>query len=487
VRVSDPAALGSPQYLVAVLEVVTTSAATLLDFEEAGAVLVAPPGSNVPVTRRFVVGTSSQTPVAFQAAPSTLDGAGWLSVTPASGVVSSERNAEVILSASSLHLAPGIYRGEVVLSRAGVVRSFNLTFIVADAVAAAAARSKELAAAATCAPDRLAVTHTGMPNHFAVPAGWPQSMIVQVNDNCGRAVTNASVIAKFTNQDPPLRLTGDGTGTYAATWNPSGSGAQINVTVEASAAPLAAASAIIIGDVRQNEVPTLADNGTLHNLNPRTGGAMAPGLVVQIFGKGLATVSELTSAVPLPDEYKGTFVLIGRYQAPLFYVSPTQLVAQFPAELSPYDKYSVVVSANNALTNTDEVDVVTVQPGVAAFENGTLIAQHANFSLVTPENPARVGETLIMYLVGLGATNPVVPSGTQSPGATGLARPLVSPTVTIDGQAAEVVFAGLTPSGVGLFQINFQVPTGVRTGVPVDVIVRQGEEVSNVTKLTLAP
>jgi uncharacterized protein (TIGR03437 family) len=47
------------------------------------------------------------------------------------------------------------------------------------------------------------------------------------------------------------------------------------------------------------------------------------------------------------------------------------------------------------------------------------------------------------------------------------------------------VFAGLTPGGVGLYQINFQVPPGARTGVPLDVVVKQGSATANVTKLTV--
>lgn len=86
--------------------------------------------------------------------------------------------------------------------------------------------------------------------------------------------------------------------------------------------------------------------------------------------------------------------------------------------------------------------------------------------------------------MGLGATDPSVPSGTRAP-SNPLTAALVPPRVTIDGQPAQVVFAGLTPGGAGLFQINFAVPAGARTGVPLDVLVKQGETTANVTKLTV--
>jgi uncharacterized protein (TIGR03437 family) len=127
-----------------------------------------------------------------------------------------------------------------------------------------------------------------------------------------------------------------------------------------------------------------------------------------------------------------------------------------------------------------------VQPGVAVFLDGRLIVQHGDFVLVDESNPARRGEMLIMYLVGLGATNPAVASGAPSPAAP-LAVPLEGATVTVDGQPANIVFSGLTPFGVGLFQINFEVPANARLNTPLDVVVTQGGVTANVTKLTVVP
>jgi uncharacterized protein (TIGR03437 family) len=177
--------------------------------------------------------------------------------------------------------------------------------------------------------------------------------------------------------------------------------------------------------------------------------------------------------------------LVGPYEAPLYYVSPGQLVVQLPSELPPNRTYPILVSANGALTIPDEIDIVAVQPGVAAFSDSGLIAQHSNFVLVDSTNPAKRGEYLIMYLVGLGATNPPVPSGAPSPGVAPLGLPLTPATVTIDGVQAETVFSGLTPFGVGLYQINFKVPDSARLNTPLEVLVKQGPYTSNVTTLTV--
>jgi uncharacterized protein (TIGR03437 family) len=482
IRVADPAAQHSPKYVTVVVEVASAAAPALLDFDSAGAVLVAAPGSPQPRTAAFLIGASSQAPVPFQAVASPVTGDGWLSVSPASGMVSSMASVPVTVTARATNLTAGVYRGEVVLARGAAVVSLNVTFIVAEAVVPPAARSAGRAAG--CEPGQLALTHSGLPNNFSVPAGWPATLIVQLHDNCGRAVTSAAMTASFSNGDPVVSLEGDGTGVFSAVWQPVTAMNQVNITVRASAAGFAPASALLIGGVAPNTVPTLARGGTVHNLKP--GGALSPGVIAQVFGSAMAAGTGSTGAAPLATNFQGTSVIIGDQRVPLYYVSPGQLVVQVPTELRNVNQhYPVIVAANDVLTVPDRVWVAPLEPGVAAFPDGALIAQHADFSLVTPENPARRGEFLVMYLVGLGATTPPVPSGAPSP-LSPLAVPVVSPSLSIDGQPAQIVFAGLTPGFAGLFQINFQVPADARLGEPLDVVVRQGDAASNVTKLTVA-
>ncbi len=71
---------------------------------------------------------------------------------------------------------------------------------------------------------------------------------------------------------------------------------------------------------------------------------------------------------------------------------------------------------NGALTMPITVTVVPVAPGVAAYSDGSVIAQHSDYSLVNASSPAHPGESLMIYLVGMGATNPAVPSDTPAPG-----------------------------------------------------------------------
>jgi uncharacterized protein (TIGR03437 family) len=88
----------------------------------------------------------------------------------------------------------------------------------------------------------------------------------------------------------------------------------------------------------------------------------------------------------------------------------------------------------------------------------------------TPANPVHVGDTIVIYAIGMGPTSPPVASGTASPS---------SPLATVPGTTkvcfgtespffqapcAAPIFAGLTPDFVGLYQINVTIPSGIQTG-----------------------
>ena len=80
------------------------------------------------------------------------------------------------------------------------------------------------------------------------------------------------------------------------------------------------------------------------------------------------------------------------------------------------------------------------------------------------DHPAAVGETLEIYGLGLGATNPMVQAGLRSP-ASPPARALDTPRLQIGGKDAVVVFAGLAPGFAGVYQVNAIVPAGLLPGL----------------------
>ncbi len=84
--------------------------------------------------------------------------------------------------------------------------------------------------------------------------------------------------------------------------------------------------------------------------------------------------------------------------------------------------------------------------------------------------PARPGEMVIAYGVGFGATNPAVPAGQITPGLA----PLPNISITIGGvpiTGSALVYAGLAPGFVGLYQFNVIVPNVPDGDQPVTIRV----------------
>ena len=460
IGVTSPDVFNSPQDFVVVLNVTDVSGAPVPDPAPSGLLFTSSGNQNVTVY------TSSDQPAPYQVAVSTENGSGWLSASPVTGTVSTTAPAQLTIAVNGVNLTPGIYTGDVHISISNLaVRTVNVTFIVPrSASASAAIAARAITTQSSCTPAKLVVIPTSLAGNFSTPAAWPRTVAVQLADDCGNSVTSGRVVAEFSNGDPPLslNLSGNNAAVYSATWTPSHGATQLTVTAQATALGLQPASAQILGAVSDTAAPILANNGVLHNLYPQPGAPLAPATIVQIFGSAMAATTGGTT-IPLPNLWNGTSVLIGGELAPLYYVSSGQINAQLPVDLVPGQQYQVLVSANNAYTTPVAINIAPVTPGIARLANGQVIAQHADFSLVTEAAPAKPGEYLVAYLAGMGLTDTPVGTGAQAPSSP-LAAVNASASVAIDGEAAPVLFAGLTPGFIGLYQINFQVPSDAQSG-----------------------
>jgi len=202
---------------------------------------------------------------------------------------------------------------------------------------------------------------------------------------------------------------------------------------------------------------------------PFTAG-VSPREYLTIFGTGLAAAPVAATSLPFPTKLGNVQVLIDNVAAPLSYVSPTQINMLVPAGI-PETAGSIVqiqvmngASASNTVTDF----VYPSTPGVfsdSANGLGYAAALHnADFSLVTTSNPAQPGETVDIYLTGLGDVFPSPPDGEAGPSPPAqLSSTTVTPTIEIGGMAATVLFSGLAP-GLAGYQIDLTVPTGLTAG-----------------------
>jgi uncharacterized protein (TIGR03437 family) len=203
---------------------------------------------------------------------------------------------------------------------------------------------------------------------------------------------------------------------------------------------------------------------------------VAPGELLVITGTGLAPntsigAGDIATTAQWPIVLNGVKVFIDGVQAPLYYVSATQIAALVPFEANQFALATIQVNNNGVLSKTI-TEFVT--PGVAGiFTNpadgiGYAAAEHLNGSVVTEANPAQPGEYISVFLTGLGTVFP--PNADGAPGSsTSLNNTVDTITANIDSftgtvTAASVVYAGLAPGYAGLYQVNVQIPTGATAG-----------------------
>ncbi|MGA2739283.1 MAG: hypothetical protein ABSG65_17820, partial [Bryobacteraceae bacterium] len=197
------------------------------------------------------------------------------------------------------------------------------------------------------------------------------------------------------------------------------------------------------------------------------------GGIGSIFGTNLAVATTAASSLPLQTELAGAIVTMNGIPVPLFFVSPLQINFQVPWELlsSPTAAFTVTTAGGTSPAIT--VRSSAAAPGIFTIGTANSATQGAiqianSTTLVAPvgaipgvdSRPAKAGDILTIYCSGLGAvTN--TPADGAAAGSGGLSYVQSPVSVTVGGQTAPFLFAGLAPGFVGLNQVNVQLPTGL--------------------------
>jgi uncharacterized protein (TIGR03437 family) len=212
-------------------------------------------------------------------------------------------------------------------------------------------------------------------------------------------------------------------------------------------------------------------NGAGYGPAPLTAGG-----IVSMFGSNLGALTSAQS-VPLPTSLANTSVYFNDIAAPLFFVSPTQINAQIPIELRGQSSALVTVANNGNPGIPVTLQLSPFSPGVfSASATSPVIVDYNTGQLVNSSTPAQRGDTLIIYVSGLGLT--LLDPASGSPAANDQLSPALLPIqVTIQGGTGKAVltpdFAGLAPSLIGVDQVNVQIPQNAPTGV-VQLSIQSG-------------
>jgi len=198
---------------------------------------------------------------------------------------------------------------------------------------------------------------------------------------------------------------------------------------------------------------------------------LSPNGIVSVFGENLAPPGPGRLAGPndlvngrLPTRLDGVCVRVGSEPAPIFHLFRTQINIQAPSGLTAGEApVQVIRNCGEPGEVRGNTELVRVEPAAPEFLFTTLNPDGRNpIRMVNATDPeaafARPGDAVILFVIGLGFTDPPFAAG-ELPDRAAPARERVKVWIGEKELADEdVLYAGVTPLFAGLYQINLRIP-----------------------------
>jgi uncharacterized protein (TIGR03437 family) len=378
----------------------------------------------------------------------TDSGAPWMSVTAQPAVTP----AALSISYSIGGLAAGTYTGRVTVTSGATVLAIPVTLVVvADTnVQLQVAPSSLAFSAALGASD---------------PPGQSLQVTVASPNRLFQATVSAPPNGKWLTVSPASALTPQTLSVTVAAKDLVAGVYNGVIKLAVEGIPTASISIPVTYTIQVK--PTISAGGVVDAAGG--GKAIAPGTWVSIFGTLLSATTRAWRGTDfqnglLPTSLDGVSVTIDGKPAAVAFVSPGQINV-----LAPDDSSTGLgpVVIKNTLGATDPVLVLQQTAAPALFEfpgtgyaagvhaDGTNLAGPRLVQQGIPGTAAKVGETIVLFGTGFGATQPAISATAPVSAPMPLAR-LQDLSVRIGGVDAGIAYAGLISPG--LYQFNVVVP-----------------------------
>jgi len=257
----------------------------------------------------------------------------------------------------------------------------------------------------------------------------------------------------------------------------------LNGTVPAGAVAMSAPRAVVANlDTVPFVPPTAVNNGA--GATPQTG--VAPGSVISIFGVNLAVATVVGPSDQLVQTLGGLTVTVGGRLLPLFFVSPTQVNAQLPADI-PLGAATATISSVGQPDVQSGFTVVQDAPGLfpqAIGGQSFALAFHADGSMISTASPATAGETIAVYGTGFGPTSPARPEGLPVAASPAILLQDAA-SVQVGGANFTAQSAQAVPGLVGVDEVVFVLGSGAPSGTNAALTVTVNGQLSNPVLLAL--
>jgi uncharacterized protein (TIGR03437 family) len=219
--------------------------------------------------------------------------------------------------------------------------------------------------------------------------------------------------------------------------------------------------------------PTPPSVGCVVDASFTTEQKVSPGAIVTIFGAAMGPSPgvgfQLINGL-VPTSLGGTQVLVNGEPAPILYSSYGQLNLIMPYSLAAGSTATLQVISNGTPLNQLS-NVIVLAQAVSIFlvdVNASAAALNEDYTVNSPQHPARPGSTVMLFGTGGGQTNPPSVAGEVTPLEL---RPLLSlPQVYILSSTAiplNLEYAGAAPTLLsGVTQINVTLPDVIPASYP---------------------
>jgi uncharacterized protein (TIGR03437 family) len=451
VQVSSPTADNSPQFVSVILNVLPAGSDPGPLVRPTGLIFTGVPGPTSPGSQVVTVSNLSSTSRSFTSGRLTTDGTLWFTHLPTEGTVQPSQPSNILVQPNVAGLTGGVRRGVLTLLFAdGTVRTVNILLVLSTGATSPSPKPESPHDATGCTATRLLPLFSTLGDQFIVSTSWPTSLEARVVDDCGSPLGSGSVVATFSNGDPPLTMVSLKDGRWTGTWQPrSPASAQVTITLSAEEpGTTIRGTAQLVGGLQSNNNAPQLDSGGIPSL-------LAPGGIVSIFGSRLADSQATSGQPPLQTALGGASVLLGAEVLPLFSASDKRIDAQVPYDVAVNARHQLIVRRDNSYTVPESVTVALAQPIILSIYDGQTVADQ--------NNPVQAGDTLTLNCSGLGAVDPPVPAGSPAP-SDPPSQVTGQVSLTVGGVTAQVISAGLMPGSSGLYQVQATVPDGVPSG-----------------------
>ncbi len=215
-------------------------------------------------------------------------------------------------------------------------------------------------------------------------------------------------------------------------------------------------------------VPVLENGSVVNGASFEPSTAVAPGSIAAVFGDFPVPDTAVAEGSILPPMLAKVVVKTGPgAPAPLYFVSPHQVNIQVPWELAGLTDAPISVVLEGKSTERRSFRLALSAPGIFST-NGQGTGQgsvlDSRYQLVDGTNPVARGDIVEIYCTGLGKVSNQPPTGVPAPSSEPLSRTIDEPEVLIGGALAPVLYSGLAPGFVGLYQVNVRIPETATRG-----------------------